>query len=122
MGYQTDYRLTWIGGKPSSKPCSHCGGSGQIPIEDAVQEFIDNEPFLYGGKEPIAGSLEDSCKWYEHEDDMKRLSKEFPEVVFQLNGEGEESGDVWVKYFKNGKMQVDKAEIKLAPFDATKLS
>lgn len=121
MGYQTNYSLTWDGAVGATKPCSHCDGKGTLPVDDVVQEFVDSEPFLYDGTEPIAPSLEDSCKWYDHEDDMRRLSLRFPDVVFTLNGEGEESGDVWVKYFKDGKMQVDKAVIKFAPFDPKKL-
>ena len=121
MGYYTSYDLSWTGESSETKPCHHCAGTGKLLIADAVQEFIDNEPFLYGNTEAIKGSLEDSCKWYDHEDDMKRLSRRFPKSVFTLKGEGEESGDVWVKYFKNGKMQTSKAEIKLAEFDAKQL-
>lgn len=121
MGYLTDYSLTWSGAVGATRPCPNCDGKGTLAIDDIVQEFIDKEPFIYDGAEPVASSLEESCKWYDHEDDMKRLSLRFPDVVFTLNGTGEESGDVWVKYFKAGKMQVDKVEIKLAPFDPTKL-
>lgn len=122
MGYQTNYKLTWAGDVAKTKPCSHCDGTGKIAVEDIVQEFVDTEPFLYSNTQPIADSLEDSCKWYDHEEDMRRLSLKFPDVVFTLNGEGEEAGDVWVKYFRNGKMQVDKIEIKLAAFDPKKLA
>jgi len=122
MGYYTNYDLSWTGEMATTKPCEYCGGSGKIQIEDAVQEFVNTVPFLYGNTEPIKGSLEDSCKWYDHETDMKRLSEQFPNVVFTLNGRGEESGDVWVKYFKNGKMQSSKAEIKLDTFDPKKLT
>lgn len=45
------------------------------------------------------------AKWYEHEEDMKELSLRFPDTVFDLFGDGEDSDDFWHKYFKNGKMQ-----------------
>lgn len=121
MGYMTNYSLEWSGVKPSTKPCQHCDGTGKIAVGDAIQEYVDNEAVLYSGTVTLASVLDDSCKWYEHEDDMKRISKEFPEVLFTLHGNGEESGDIWVKYFKNGKMQTSKAEIKLAAFDPKQL-
>lgn len=121
MGYYTNYDLKWSGASSGSEVCPHCGGSGRITTDDVIQTFIETEPFLYGNSEPIKHSLEDSCKWYDHEEDMVRLSKKFPDVVFELHGEGEESGDIWVKYFKNGKKQVVKAELKFAPFDEKKL-
>lgn len=63
----------------------------------------------------------DSCEWYDHEDHMKQLSKIYPYTTFLLEGGGEESGDIWQKYFKNGKMQVCKAEIVFPAFDESKL-
>ena len=53
---------------------------------------------------------------------MLKLSKLFPTTVFRLRGEGEESGDVWVKFFKNGKVQTEKLKVELPDFDADKLS
>ncbi len=61
------------------------------------------------------------CKWYGHEKDMKAFSRHFPDLVFKLEGRGEEPGDLWVKYFKNGKMQRCHAKITFAPFDENKL-
>jgi hypothetical protein len=40
-----------------------------------------------------------------------------PDVLFTLSGEGEESGDIWRKYYKNGKCQTTAAVIQLDDFD-----
>lgn len=45
----------------------------------------------------------DCMKWYESSTDMIALSKEFPEMVFCLYGDGEESDDFWRAYYKDGK-------------------
>lgn len=61
-------------------------------------------------------------KWYKHEDDMRQLSSRFPDILFTLSGKGEENEDIWVKYFKAGRMQVSHAKITLDEFDEHKLS
>ena len=45
----------------------------------------------------------DTIKWYDHYDEMKALSKEFPSLYFELEGFGEEQGDIWREYFHNGE-------------------
>jgi hypothetical protein len=63
----------------------------------------------------------DSVKWYDHETEMKAISLTYPGVLFTMKGEGEEAGDIWTKYFIDGKMQVSRAEIKIDGFDPGKL-
>lgn len=53
----------------------------------------------------------DTCKWYNHEADMINLSEMFPKILFQVDGDGEESDDVWRTYYLNGKSQ--SVEVKL---------
>lgn len=67
------------------------------------------------------GSSNESTKWYEHEEHMISFSKKYPNHTFELSGEGEESGDLWKQYYKNGKMQNCNAEITYPKFDETKL-
>lgn len=53
----------------------------------------------------------DECKWYDHEANLLKYSKKHPTLTFRLSGEGEEIGDIWVKWFRNGQMQSWRAEI-----------
>ncbi|TCM89639.1 hypothetical protein EV294_112104 [Paenibacillus sp. BK033] len=86
------------------------------PESEAVRQSIEADDDLYAIHEDG-----DSYKWYGHEDDMRELSIKYPEHTFELRGEGEEAGDIWRKYFKNGKMQYCPAQITYEPFDETKL-
>lgn len=101
MGYYTDYSLI---------------------VEDG---FVDQEEFNQVRDSitdyPIDFQDEQNFKWYDHEKDMKEISKSFPGVLFRLDGYGEEKEDIWQKYFKEGKMQVCRAEIKFADFDESLL-
>lgn len=61
------------------------------------------------------------CKWYEHDEEMIELSKQFPETVFCLYGNGEENSDTWYTYYKNGKKQYCPAKITYDEYDESKL-
>ena len=71
--------------------------------------------------ERIARGYLDECKWYEHEADMRALSSKFPDVLFTLDGVGEEHPDIWRKFFVNGKMQKCDATLVFDQFDESKL-
>lgn len=47
--------------------------------------------------------FEESLKWYNHEDDMCKLSAMFPDLYFTLEGDGEEFDDYWRKLFHDGQ-------------------
>lgn len=82
----------------------------------------DKDPEEFVGEETAYGNpFEDECKWYDHEEDMKKISEKYPDMVFHLHGEGEESGDLWDKHFKNGKMQKCRAKIVIEPYNESKL-
>ena len=51
----------------------------------------------------IYAVLNESLKWYEHEDDMCKLSAMFPDLYFTLEGDGEEFDDFWRKLFHDGQ-------------------
>jgi hypothetical protein len=107
MGYQTYFQLEVKG--PINLTCPTCGHEGEYDHKKLISNFLDYDPF------------EEPCKWYDINEDMKKYSNQFPDVLFTINGEGEESGDIWCTYFKNGKRQEEIAEIQTAPFDESKL-
>lgn len=95
MGYYTSYQLELItdGYEPSI--------IGDLRRENENAEYALSEDGSYG----------ESCKWYDYEIEMTEFSKKYPDTIFILTGEGEESGDLWKCYFRDGKSQHIKARI-----------
>lgn len=122
MGYVTDYTLT-----------TH----QKIKIADFVEKvkeigfnYVFSEEIEYleldikdnpNCEQTLEIASTESYKWYENEDDMKELSKAFPDIVFMLHGEGEEPGDLWLSYHKNGKVQRENAKITYGEFNESQL-
>jgi len=112
MGYCTRYSLKW--NCKNSKTTTWDDISDEIRLrQEAVTDFF------YAVDD--CGRTTESCKWYEHEKEVSEFSKIYPDVVFELSGEGEESGDIWKKYFKNGKMQVCPVKMTFDPYDESQL-
>jgi hypothetical protein len=61
--------------------------------------------------------MDEGCKWYDHEEELNKLSTKYPQIIFKLCGEGETQGDMWIKYFHNGKMKVLYPELVWPHFD-----
>ncbi len=62
-----------------------------------------------------------NAKWYDHHIDMLIVSRQFPNVLFELNGVGEEYPDIWRTYYKAGLYQHEKAVIEFGKYNADKL-
>jgi hypothetical protein len=112
MGYNTRYSLKaelMIGGKVAKL-------EDASPLDALIAELrAGNEEALYVLADD--GSSEDSGKWYEHQEDMRKFSALHSNILFTLHGEGEENDDLWNEYYLNGKLQIAKAQIQIAPFD-----
>ena len=107
MGYMTSYKLSMR---------NMYSNLSEIMSELNKEEY--NELFYAVDEQ---GETLESSKWYEHENDLRKLSATCPGVVFHLQGSGEEAGDIWHKYFLNGKMQHCPAKIAFDEFDPKKL-
>lgn len=122
MGYNTRYDLEVEGstyreavtGEDADGNETTIFVTKKISIEKLKKEIANDVGYTY-----LFG---EECKWYGHADDMRKFSKKYPDILFILSGEGEESGDLWRKYFKNGKMQIAEVVITYEPFDEGKLN
>jgi hypothetical protein len=91
----------------------------EITSEDIIADLRKDEGAHYALDED--GGTYESCKWYEWLETLVNFSKKYPNVVFTLSGEGEESGDVWKCYFKDGKYQDAQAKIVIEEYNPSKL-
>lgn len=82
-------------------------------LEGMFDDGSDGDHYIWYGTE--------SFKWYDCDDDMKKLSSMLPDVVLKMEGSGEEEGDLWQSYFLNGKHQYCPAKITYDDFDPSKL-
>lgn len=99
MGYYTDYRIT----------VKH----GSVDM-DKLKEEMDQESGYEFENEGGYIASSDCIKWYDWTPDMKKVSQKFPEVLIMVEGEGEESGDVWQCYFHNGRHEHIPGEVVFA--------
>jgi len=104
MGYRTNYYLTV---SPIDK--------AQYEALDAVIDCV-NSYFESNGVENSVGSWTDLDDTWYNEEDMLAISKQFPDLLFVLDGEGENTADLWKQYFRNGKTLVCPAYSVFWPF------
>lgn len=100
MGYSTRYEL-----------------SATAPVIKAIRRASESARWAVDAN----GNPIDDTKWYDHEADIARVSRRYPGLTITLRGEGEESGDIWVKHFRDGKIQRCPARVILDSFDPNKL-
>lgn len=111
MGYYTYYTLD-IDGYPHRRLTEE-----EVSAIDTEIELMD----VFAGGSCSEGYFSEDLKWYEHDEDMMRLSSRIPDVLFSLHGEGESQEDLWNAYYLNGKMQHCPADIYYPPFEEAML-
>lgn len=91
MGYYTSYELTVD--KDGDK------------IHEEFISISNNFKWAleYAGEGSNRWYPNDSAKWYDHDIDMCALSKEYPDILFTLTGNGEDTGDIWRSWYRNGE-------------------
>lgn len=87
-----------------------------------------------GNRKEVIRAIEDSSgygksdnghysqiKWYDWNKNLLAISFLFPDEVIEISGEGEEQGDTWKAYFKNGKSTELHPKIVFPEFDESML-
>ena len=102
MGYYTSYSLYVLNTKRdniSSEEMAKASASLFKKIyPDSNVNYIDCLSTT-----PFDWILEDSMKWYDHCDDMIELVQEYPEMIFMLEGHGEDIEDHWREYYQGDR-------------------
>ena len=116
MGYYTSFNLTVT--KRDGSLIEQIERETELEIAKKLCEISDwfkPSDFNKTIKEsdyPLAELISfDVIKWYDHYNEMRALSKYFPSLYFELEGFGEEYGDMWREYFHNGEAMHSDAKI-----------
>ena len=73
----------------------------EAAAENYPFEFVDSEEY----------------KWYDCKENMEQLSAEYPDMWFEIYGEGEEREDNWRAIFHNGKSTYSQGHIEYEPYE-----
>ena len=102
MGYYTYYYLEMYG--------------DQDKIDDAFDDAMDSEDERI---RELVGDNHTDIKWYDFEKDFKKFAKRHPDVLFVVQGDGEESYDLWEERFKGDISEYH--EVIMPPFTTPEL-
>jgi hypothetical protein len=107
MGYTTRYEIEATGFK-----------------EETEAEFflfklnrVTNHGFSGSTTSNRASFETDVIKWYEWKTDLKELSVHFPHVTIDVEGLGEDNGDIWKARVRNGETEVVEAVLTFPDFE-----
>jgi hypothetical protein len=87
VGYMTDYEIT------------------TVPANALKSVLQDVDYVVLDADDDYEGPFDLCCKWYDHEKDLLAASRKHSGITIRLQGNGERSGDRWVKFFRSGLMQ-----------------
>lgn len=107
MGYYTDHTLYVKNVESHAQFDELVNALQEMEIYDYAVTGNDYDAY----KKSVTFYCCDSVKWYNHDDDMKRISIQFPDMTFMIEGHGEEFGDLWRCYYKNGEQEFCRGEI-----------
>jgi hypothetical protein len=98
----------------------------EIIVKPALYSHTDVEAFRKAFSHTTGYVLDDDfrvlyAKWVAHHKDMRALSAQYPDWSFTVDGVGEDGGDIWRIYYKNGKSQDANARLVFDDFDEGKL-
>ena len=97
MGYYTFYSLS----VKNADADSYAKLTNRLIEKELVGNVFDH-PCPYRQNQNVIFTSYEERKWYDCKEDMIKISEEFPQLVFELEGDGEDKEDYWRAYFHNG--------------------
>ena len=114
MGYDIHLSIAWTDIQDSDTT---------FDVEEAAHWLAGNSAYFRGVPEDkIAEFLEggqDSCRWYAWQADLSALSENWAGILFSVRWQGEDSDDLGVAYFLDGRYYTE--ALVEPPFDPQKL-
>jgi len=114
MGYYSDFTI---------ETRTFCSAETMRRVCQRINETIDMSitPFSYFELNDNIRDEEEGCwevkawemKWYDWEEDMGNISKEFPDIEFGVEKIGEDHDDWYYGLFKNGKSKLNQCSAPL---------
>lgn len=114
MAYNTHYKLT-------AEPLPSMRGMEVTNISELLADAGIGSSMVLLRQTAHNVTESHEFAWYEHEKEMRSLSKRYSMLLFTLEGQGDDKDDRWRKYFVNGAMQEARACITFAEFNAREL-
>lgn len=108
MGYYTDFEglITGFKGQEEAEWV-------EFKLKKNLAEFWTERLQQQG--DTLSFYLPDT-KWYSWEKDLLKFSEDYPHLLVELEGDGEDQGDQWKARFKSGKLEVVQAIIYFPEF------
>lgn len=111
MGYYTKFELHAVDVETECPVSNLMEADITYDLEQIAFGPIEREEYEHRGPVNFECWTEEAMKWYDHEADMIALSKKYPNILFVLEGVGEEFPDAWRKWFYNGTVEASYAEV-----------
>ena len=105
MGYYTKFELHAFDNETRCEIPRNMEYDITYRLENIAFGSVEREDFERWGPQSFYAWTGDTMKWYDHVHDMTILSKEYPNLIFVLEGVGEEFPDVWKAWFHNGEWE-----------------
>ena len=81
-------------------------GSGiELSRKDSKEIINDIESTFKYRAEEDSEMFTIGANWHSFDEDMKKFSTKYPNILFEIFGEGEETDDIWKQYILNGKLE-----------------
>jgi hypothetical protein len=106
MGYYSAFTLSVS--NPDGTP------AGDEVAKKAIGEFREECEDAMSALKPD-GTFRDNAKWYDCNEDLTEFSEKYPDLLFELNVEGEDETGYYRLYCLDGAQEVCKGEMAYPP-------